>query len=280
LRIHRFAVSTKARLNRVDIALDDYHGKYFSPRQAFDDCETKAGARVYLPEHRFNKGSKEPKRKMIGSPEDGQTCYIGTQCSSTRLRIYDKALQLKNTNSDSIDSLRHPTWVRWETEFKRKNGVKLDYRMLHPDYWLSFALGASHKLSEIFGQFGLRGVWLMPRGKQDVIEKAARSALSVRKQYGRSIGHLIRYYGLQGFADRFAVADDKGSMAGLTCHDAGAVDVMMWELEHPEVETSSPHQEEFRKLGRRMGIPDSAAKGGLRSSVPGGESVEDYEAIF
>jgi hypothetical protein len=173
----------------------------------------------------------------------------------------------------SSESIRYPTWVRWETEFKRKNGVTLDYRMLHPDHWLSFALGASHKLSEIFGQSGLRGVWLKPKGRQEVIERAGRAGLSLYKQRGVSNYYLLHLYGLDAFLEHFCRPDEDSPLASLIPGDIPAINDFMWKLDKLE-EAVSPHLEDYEKLAVRMGI-DSAPLGVLRSIAQGDESDRD-----
>ncbi len=278
LAIYRFACRAQVRLNRVDIACDDFQGKYFCPRQAYKDWEIDPCR--FLPGHRYDKGSRAPVRDRQGTPENGETTYIGSQQSSIRLRIYDKSLQLKAMNRQSVEALRHPSWVRWETEFKRRNGVTLDYLLLHPDYQLAFCLGASQKLADIFGRSGLRGVWLIPKAKQEVIEQAARAGLSLRKQRGVSNYYLIQVFGLQGFLDRYARPDKDSPLASLSPGDADAIDAMAWELEHAADDAPSSHQDTFKKLAAGFGIVDSPPQGGLRSSVPGGESSEEYAALF
>jgi hypothetical protein len=221
LAIYRYACKYEARLNRVDLAADDYLGNHFCPRKVLKDWVKKAYR--FLPGHRAGRGSHKPVRDRAGVPETGETAYINrTPDSSIMLRIYDKGLE-RREKGDLISYHKFPRWVRWETSFKRQKGTVIDYQVLHPDYWVVCMLGSSQYFADIFKKKGLRVIWRLEKAVDEPLERAAKLLLTLERQYGGGIGHAVRVLGLEGFFSQVCRQDSGSYMAHLTHYDSEAV---------------------------------------------------------
>lgn len=100
-------IRRSGHITRLDLAIDDYGGRYFSTddlvRHYFDDeiiCKFRNLQNV--------------EQSEISGQKTGHTLYFGSRRSDIFLRVYDKQLE-QNRKSDHKDST---PWVRWELELK------------------------------------------------------------------------------------------------------------------------------------------------------------------
>lgn len=107
-------ICTCGHITRLDFAVDDIGGKYFTVSEV---------AQV-LSDGRYT--SKFRNYKEIKEFKDAKTCvghtlYLGSRTSDIMLRIYDKQLeQSKKLLSAGESPIMYP-WIRWELEFKREH---------------------------------------------------------------------------------------------------------------------------------------------------------------
>lgn len=91
------------KVTRLDLALDDYTGKYYNTDSILDNlnnCKVVSKFKTY--ECIF-------KRKLSDNSSMGHTIYFGSRTSDIMLRVYDKKIQ-KNSDVEF--------WNRWEFELK------------------------------------------------------------------------------------------------------------------------------------------------------------------
>lgn len=121
-----------ARITRVDLAHDDFDGKYLS----FEKVE-----RWYLDGLFINSGHP-PKARSINDygSNEGRTFYVGKRQNGKMFRGYEKGKQLGKTSSD---------WFRVEVEFRNKDRVISWDILTSPDSYLSGAYPCLNFLSLI-----------------------------------------------------------------------------------------------------------------------------------
>ena len=90
-----------ARVTRVDLAIDDYEGAYYSVDQAREDYA--AGL--------FILNGRPPKKSYI-EDDDGRSFYVGRRPNGKFLRVYEKGRQLGDPDSQ---------WVRVELEIRNRD---------------------------------------------------------------------------------------------------------------------------------------------------------------
>lgn len=103
-------VKDKGKLSRIDLALDDLSGIYYTTDDIIDCLNNK------LVISKFREYENINKRSISDNSNKGHTIYFGSRQSDIMLRLYDKALEQK---SDLV------YWYRWEFELKdeRANSV-------------------------------------------------------------------------------------------------------------------------------------------------------------
>lgn len=123
-RLYRFLGDVKGWLTRIDMAFDDYEGKYFPVRVMREKAKEGAFKR--------DNGGRSPKIELRGpweqdDPENsGLTLYVGARLSGKFTRIYEKGKQLGDESSP---------WVRAEVELHNScYQLTLDM-LLHPTRW-------------------------------------------------------------------------------------------------------------------------------------------------
>lgn len=108
-RLYEFLQSSVVgKITRIDLAHDDYQGKYHTPEsleKAYDDGH-------------FNAGGRNPDVEMRGNWKNpngkGRTLYVGTRGNGKSFRGYEKGKQLGCATSP---------WMRYEVEFLAKSRV-------------------------------------------------------------------------------------------------------------------------------------------------------------
>lgn len=106
--VQRILESIKARLTRVDVAVDDLFGELIR----LDDMPS------WYEEGRFNAGGRRPTYKVEGdwftNIGAGRTFYVGRRQNGKYCRVYEKGKQLGN---------RESTWTRFEVELHNVDRV-------------------------------------------------------------------------------------------------------------------------------------------------------------
>lgn len=103
-----------AKFTRLDLAIDDKGGNYYSVDEVKEICENERCAT------RFKGYRMVSESKFNSKGKIGNTLYIGDRSSSCYLRIYDKRLeQIKKQGKDVGYS-----WTRWELELKKERAQK------------------------------------------------------------------------------------------------------------------------------------------------------------
>lgn len=216
---------------RADLAIDDLHGLVFDLSKI--DEEFRGNPFLFIPGYR--KGGHKLPRKWIES-ETGNTLYIGKRASRIYQRIYEKGEKWRSEGADM--GKKYPNCVRWEIEFKRQKG-EIDNHLVHPDYWLEYALGASRYLANLWGREGLKATWTPERDIDPTPERAAKALLALFKQWGPTIGHLAKIYGSEGLIRRIS-RDGESGLESLTPYDQPLIDQLMADLRANGVCGSSP----------------------------------------
>lgn len=100
--------SKSQNISRLDIAIDDFTGDYFS----IDDIMELVNSSSCV--SKFKTFKCELSKKICDLSYTGKTVYFGSRTSDIFLRVYDKALE---------QSLPDMDWVRWEFELKNDMAV-------------------------------------------------------------------------------------------------------------------------------------------------------------
>lgn len=97
--------------SRVDVAIDDEGGQYFSPPEIF---------KIYKSNQIVSKWRSVRRVDRYKAPNDcnGYTVYFGSRESMLMLRLYDKALEINNNFAPGEDGYIDHNWYRWELEYK------------------------------------------------------------------------------------------------------------------------------------------------------------------
>lgn len=99
-----FVIEMNGQLKRIDIAIDDYDGKYVT----FDYVLNKLNNKY------FTSSFKDKEYNFMGNLTKGRTIQFGSHKSSIMLSIYEK---LKEQLKKGIDC-KQDYWVRYEMRFK------------------------------------------------------------------------------------------------------------------------------------------------------------------
>lgn len=101
------------QFTRLDAAIDDFGGNFFSPAQVFDLYENHQVVSKWRTVRRND-------RRCAPKVCDGYTLYFGSRESSLMLRIYDKKLEQNKKVSPDDEDFIDFDWYRWELEFKEE----------------------------------------------------------------------------------------------------------------------------------------------------------------
>lgn len=133
-RLYDFLIKCgpRAKLTRVDLAHDDYEGRY-TVDKALDDYRSKL----------FNCGGRNPTLVYGGDWENrspkGRTLYVGNRENGKFARIYEKGKKEGKPESP---------WVRIEVEFKSCDRILPFEMLLDPGQYLAAAYPAFGFISE------------------------------------------------------------------------------------------------------------------------------------
>ena len=216
---------------RVDLALDDLHGVIFDIAEI--DKKFKLNPFLFIPNYR--KGGHKLPREWREN-EVGRTLYIGKRTSRIYQRIYDRGPKWLAEGCPL--GKQYPKCIRWEIEFKRQKG-EIDNHLLHPDYWMQYAVGSSRYLGALFGTTGLKATWTPLPDTDPTPERAAKALLTLSRQWGPVIGQLSRIYGSEGLIARIQ-RDAECGLESLTPYDQPLIDQLLADLRANGVCVSSP----------------------------------------
>lgn len=107
------------RFSRIDVALDDYSGKYFTPRR-LEELDREG-----LISTRWNRVDAHFPRKAGGKQQFlEETIYFGSLKNETHLRVYNKYLEelgrFKKTEEE-FKAEGISSWIRWELTLQGKS---------------------------------------------------------------------------------------------------------------------------------------------------------------
>ena len=96
---------------RIDAAIDDKGGNFYSPADVFE---------LYKKNQIVSKWRSVKRTDKYNDPENcaGYTVYFGSRESSLMLRLYDKAREQNNKHNPGDDGYVDFEWYRWELEYK------------------------------------------------------------------------------------------------------------------------------------------------------------------
>ncbi len=241
--IYKLAVQFGCKMNRIDLAVDDYLGKVFDLLDIERRGKKEKGwfKPVYRPE------GDEPKCWRKEGSDGSFSIYVGAEDSTLQVCAYQKGIESKNTQRGRD----YPLWIRYEVKFKKKK-VLLDLSMILPENWASAVAGTSVYLNSKMKVVGDKFTMANEKVLEDALDKAVNGLLSLNKQWGPMIYDLQSILGAEGLIDVVARGQMTGPLAELTAYDA------------PEI------------LARF----DSALGGGQRSSDACAESDADCSGLF
>lgn len=159
--------AVSARISRVDLACDDYEGRY-----------PIGWAREQYESGAFDKRGQRPKPKYIDdlNSGEGKTFYVGSRKSENILRIYEKGKEQGDTDS---------TWVRYEAELHGSNRRRIPFEVLimcdeylkgaYPA--LDFVSGVGERISSVTESVG---------------SSAIRAVRHFRRQYGKLANLILK----------------------------------------------------------------------------------------
>lgn len=159
-----------ARLTRVDIAADDFEGKWpvSWAIQQYND-----GA--------FDRRGQRPKARLIDDMGNntGKTFYVGSRKSEQQLRVYEKGKERGDTASP---------WVRYEGEFHHSNRRELPLDMLVDP--APYLVGA-YPVLDFVGGIGER----LRIEVEKVLASCKRAVANFRRQYGPMLNAMLHAAG-------------------------------------------------------------------------------------
>lgn len=166
----------KAKLNRVDLAHDDFTGQNINIAWAIKEYQTGG----------FNNGGRTPKHQcfgswlLAGSSEEtkGLTLGIGSRTSGKYCRIYQKGKQLGDESSP---------WTRVEVEWKAQDR-HIPYDILtKPGQYLA---GAYPCLAPLSAQQSV--IKTIAKAAKTVYDKAVKTA---KQQFGKLVNLMLEVEG-------------------------------------------------------------------------------------
>lgn len=159
-----------ARLTRVDIAADDFPGKW--PVQWAIDRYNEGA---------FDRRGQRPKARLIDDMgnKTGKTFYVGSRQSEQQLRVYEKGREQGDPESP---------WVRYEVEFHASNRRELPLEMLVDP--APYLVGA-YPVLDFVGGIGER----LRIAAEKVLANCKRAVANFRRQYGPMLNAMLHASG-------------------------------------------------------------------------------------
>lgn len=159
-----------ARITRIDIAADDFAGRY-PVAWALEQYESGS----------FDRRGQRPKARLIDDMGNntGKTLYVGSRQSENQLRVYEKGKEQGDPNSP---------WVRFEGEFHASNRRELPLEMLLDP--APYLVGAYPVLDFVAG-IGER----LRIAAAEVAANCVRAVIHFRRQYGSMLNAMLHAAG-------------------------------------------------------------------------------------
>jgi DNA relaxase NicK len=206
-RIYVLAVRYDARINRFDLAGDDWKGKLFSFSKIH--AAYKKNKRCMLSSPRT--GGKHVRPDVLDTKK-GYTLEFGTDTSSFYHVIYQKFRE----SSHTYLAQQNPRWMRWEVRFYRQSKMEIELKIIHPDNWGYAFLGSCAYLREIFKAEGASFIHRVEVIKECVLDAFCAAYTANERQYGIFNAECKRL-GLE--VPSRASASDVTPYASLTIYD-------------------------------------------------------------
>lgn len=105
------AIRHMGQLSRIDLAVDDIGGAYYSTADLVSILEGKECVSKF-------RNWKNLCEKTLAGECTGHTVYLGSRSSNIMLRVYDKKLEQNKKLKSQDKPLIDHDWVRWELECK------------------------------------------------------------------------------------------------------------------------------------------------------------------
>ena len=176
LPVHALLTHFKGKITEVDIAVDDYTGKfnlrYFQKTFSAGDYNPKRG----------QPPTRNPKGKYPG------TEYLGNSGSHKSMCIYEKWRELGLPKSHPL----HGKWTRHELTLRRKNKHIIGFDVLtHPDCYF---VGAYQKMhSRIIKNIEPRNV--IREKSVELTNSLSKAAANGKYSYGRIFAKVAKFVG-------------------------------------------------------------------------------------
>lgn len=159
-----------ARLTRIDIAADDFEGRW-----------PVSWAIKQYEDGQFDRRGQRPKARLIDDMgnQTGKTFYVGSRKSENQLRVYEKGREQGDKDSP---------WVRYEGEFHASNRRELPLDMLIDP--APYLVGA-YPVLDFVGGIGER----LRIATEQLLANCKRAVLHFRRQYGAMVNALLHASG-------------------------------------------------------------------------------------
>jgi DNA relaxase NicK len=206
-RIYVLAARYHARINRFDLAGDDWPGKIFKFSKIHSAYKKNKRCMLAVP----SSGGKYL-RPEIHDTSKGYTLEFGTDNTSYYHVIYQKFRESSHTYAGK----QNPHWMRWEVRFYRQSKMEIDMKIIHPDNWGDAFLGSCAYLREIFQSDGKTFSHRVEDISEGVLDAFCGAYMAFETQWGAFVGHCHRL-GLE--VPSRASASDVTPYASLTIYD-------------------------------------------------------------
>lgn len=186
-KIHVLAFRYKARINRFDLAMDDWEGLYFI--QPKIRLAHQKNSRIFLPA-----GSRSAYEMPVGTHDTpkGFTLEFGTKTSIHFHVIYQKFRESEGTDL----ALKNPKWMRWEVRFQRQSKTDFSLDMIDPNNWADAFLGSCAYLQKLFAREGKRFVHRVEKIRESVFDSFVAAHIAFQHQWGEHMA-ICRQIGLE-----------------------------------------------------------------------------------
>lgn len=181
--IHGLLKRYNGRINRFDLAGDDWFGKYFI--QPKIRLAHQRDASIINPSSAKNNYALPV---GIHDTQKGYTLEFGTDTSTYYHVIYQKFRESAGTYLAN----KFPAWMRWEVRIYRQKGGEVDLDIIHPDNWGPAYLGSCAYLEQLFGKAGRKFTYRPGHIKESVIDRFVAAYTAFEAQWGGFVAECHR----------------------------------------------------------------------------------------
>ena len=194
-KIHMLLKRYEGRINRFDLAGDDWGGKYFKIPEI--KAAYKKNNRLLNPSAAAKASYHLPLGEI--NTYKGWTLEHGTNDSMFFHVIYQKFRESAGTHLANMN----PDWMRWEARMYRQGKSEIDIAVVHPDNWGSAYLGSCVYLENLFGKSGRAFTYRPATIKQDTIDRFTAAYRALEAQWAPFLAECTRL-GLEVPTARFS----------------------------------------------------------------------------